>query len=35
VLANVSRSVLAAGPDVRTLAAAARRARDEMGEALA
>ncbi len=35
VLANVSRSVLVAGPDVRTLAAAARRARDEMGEVLA
>lgn len=35
VLASASRSVLAAGPDVPALAAAAREVRDEMGEALA
>jgi len=35
VLASSSRSVLAAGPDVKELAAAARRCRDEMTAALA
>jgi orotidine-5'-phosphate decarboxylase len=35
VLASASRSVLAAGPDVKGLAAAARRCRDEMAAALA
>lgn len=35
VLANVSRSVLVAGPDVGALAAAARAVRDELGAALA
>jgi orotidine-5'-phosphate decarboxylase len=35
VLASASRSVLAAGPDVGALSAAARMARDEMGSALA
>ncbi len=35
VLASVSRSLLVAGPEVRTLASAARQARDELAEALA
>jgi orotidine-5'-phosphate decarboxylase len=34
VLASASRSILAAGPDVPALAAAARQVRDEMGAAL-